>query len=75
LAMYNMHFFTLTKWTLEGYGYNTWAVTFFSPQNLVTEILKGTSFICDFESKFKCFLHLKYDLLHNIWLDLMLYYW
>jgi hypothetical protein len=29
-------------------------------------ILKEKSFLCDFESKFECFLHLKYNLLHNM---------
>jgi hypothetical protein len=38
----------------------------FSPQNMITGILKEKSFLCDFESKFECFLHLKYNLLHNM---------
>ena len=38
---------------------------FFSTK-YVTGILKEKSFLCDFESKFECFLHLNYNLLHNM---------
>jgi hypothetical protein len=63
------HFHLHRQLSLEGYGNNTpeyMSSDIFSPQNMITGILKEKSFLCDFESKFECFLHLKYNLLHNM---------